>query len=437
MKTKKQTLSLEKIRIDGGTQPRAAIREDVVDDYAEFIREGGKFRDDVDVFFDGKQYILADGFHRYHSYRKEGRKKIPVRIHKGTLSEAQLFAVGANESHGLRRTAEDKHEAVKILLSNPDWYRRSDKWAADTCHVSNHLVAKIRAEMPAPSVLEKSNTADEETLDKSNAVEPESNGAAPAAQRTRTDRTGREQPAKKSGKARVIPQRLLDLVTPKRHGELQEFNESQQAALFTLMQGGMSCDKAFAEAREMPTRDKDEPEPRKPAAPKPVGREPGDDTETTPVYDWTNVDHAIGMLAAEIDLVGTQYKAKTSSEANSFRLRLRTFKEDFRTWGQRLLDGEKKDWMPEPLDTPAFREAWARWLQHRIETKHPLKAMGQAALIKKLAGWGAEKAIQALEHSMSNGWQGVFDPDTSGGKGNGKQTTQRQNNRYVPKPGED
>ena len=59
----KKTLPMDVIRIDGGTQSRVKIRTDVVDDYAEHMANGAVFPPGV-AFFDGKEYWLADGFHR-------------------------------------------------------------------------------------------------------------------------------------------------------------------------------------------------------------------------------------------------------------------------------------------------------------------------------------------------------------------------------------
>ena len=56
-------LKPSQIRQDGGTQPRAEIWQDVVDDYAEQMTAGATFPPIV-VFYDGTHYWLADGFHR-------------------------------------------------------------------------------------------------------------------------------------------------------------------------------------------------------------------------------------------------------------------------------------------------------------------------------------------------------------------------------------
>src|SRR5262245_29293756 len=51
--------SLDQLRLDGGTQPRASIDEALVEEYAEAI-EGGAEIPPVVAFFDGNNYWLAD-----------------------------------------------------------------------------------------------------------------------------------------------------------------------------------------------------------------------------------------------------------------------------------------------------------------------------------------------------------------------------------------
>lgn len=133
-------LNIDEIRIDGGTQPRAGIDTAYIADLAERL-DG---LPPIDVFFDGKDHWAADGFHRYHAHRKAEKKTIPCNIHKGTQRDAILFSVGANNAHGLRRTNADKRRAVETLLGDKEWGKRSDRWIADQCKVSNHLVAEIR-----------------------------------------------------------------------------------------------------------------------------------------------------------------------------------------------------------------------------------------------------------------------------------------------------
>lgn len=89
---------------------------------------------------------------------------------------------------------------------------------------------------------------------------------------------------------------------------------------------------------------------------------------------------------------------------------------------------------PEALNTERFKAAWETWVTHRKEIKHALKPTTIAAQLKKLAGWGEEKAIKAIETSIENGWQGIFEPTEGTGK-NGRMGSNRLG-RLEGKPGE-
>ena len=66
--------------------------------------------------------------------------------------------------------------------------------------------------------------------------------------------------------------------------------------------------------------------------------------------------------------------------------------------------------IPPNLSTPVFMEAWEMWAQHRKEIKHPLTPMSAKMQLKKLAVWGEKRAIAAIEHSVEQGYQGLFEP---------------------------
>jgi regulator of replication initiation timing len=137
---------LHAIRIDGGTQPRTEIHEATVAEYAEAMREGVNLPPLV-LFFDGAELWLADGFHRYHASMKLGLVATGAEIHNGTRRDAVLYAAGANDAHGLRRTNADKRRAVMMLLDDPEWATWSDNAIAKTCHVSQPFVGNVRASL--------------------------------------------------------------------------------------------------------------------------------------------------------------------------------------------------------------------------------------------------------------------------------------------------
>ncbi len=137
-------LNMADLRLDGGTQPRASIDENTVTRYAHDLHNGDEFPPVV-AFFDGTIYWLADGFHRYYAYLAELRTTIEADVRPGTLADAIMFAVGANHEHGLQRTRLDKIRCVLMLLSQPDWAGRADRWIAETARVSHPFVAAVRA----------------------------------------------------------------------------------------------------------------------------------------------------------------------------------------------------------------------------------------------------------------------------------------------------
>ena len=56
-------IPIKSIRRDGGTQPRVAINQTTVEEYASDMKEGASFPP-VLLFFDSTDYWLADGYHR-------------------------------------------------------------------------------------------------------------------------------------------------------------------------------------------------------------------------------------------------------------------------------------------------------------------------------------------------------------------------------------
>lgn len=136
-------LNLNAIRIDGGTQSRVEINNEAVSDYAEAVKVGIEFPPIV-VFFDGADNWLADGFHRYHSHKQAGKASILADVREGTVRDAILFSLGANGTHGLRRTNADKRKAVMTLLADAEWAAWSDRKIADLAGVGHPFVAALR-----------------------------------------------------------------------------------------------------------------------------------------------------------------------------------------------------------------------------------------------------------------------------------------------------
>jgi len=150
-------VSIDSIRIDGGTQTRELINESAVIQYAEDILHGSIFPP-IEIFDDGVNKWLVDGFHRLFAHKRAGITEIEVNVHQGTQRDAQFYALGVNDAHGLQRTNADKRKAVMIALNDLEWQDYSDVKLGKTCKVSPTFVAKCKKEAKIERPVEKTYT---------------------------------------------------------------------------------------------------------------------------------------------------------------------------------------------------------------------------------------------------------------------------------------
>ncbi len=73
------------------------------------------------------------------------------------------------------------------------------------------------------------------------------------------------------------------------------------------------------------------------------------------------------------------------------------------------------DLIPESLRVPDFLAAWAAWVQHRHERKPRYTEVAARRALPKLAAEGAAAAIDRIDRSISNGYQGLFFPGERNG----------------------
>ena len=119
---------LSDLRLDGGTQPHIELNQDVIAEYVELLCNGIKFPP-ITVYFDGVNYWLADGFHRYWA-ALEAKVELEINIINGNQRDAILHSVGANATHGLHRSNQDKRKAVVTLLEDNEWCQWSDAFGS-------------------------------------------------------------------------------------------------------------------------------------------------------------------------------------------------------------------------------------------------------------------------------------------------------------------
>lgn len=144
----RMNLSLDHIRIDGGTQARAGLSEETLRDYVALLEDGVQFPPVV-VFYDGAAYWLADGFHRVEAAYRVADSGIMAEVRSGTRRDAVLYACGANSSHGLRRTRADVQRAIDLLLRDDEWVQWADREIARRVGCTHGTVSRRRAELVA------------------------------------------------------------------------------------------------------------------------------------------------------------------------------------------------------------------------------------------------------------------------------------------------
>ncbi len=136
-------IPLEKIRLDGGTQPRAFMNGNIVQEYGMEMQQGAVFPP-VILFNDGSDYWLADGYHRVAAATALGYTEIKAEVRQGDCRDAVLFSCGVNATHGLRRTNDDKRRAVMRLLKDEEWSQWSNREIAKRANTSEYLVRTLR-----------------------------------------------------------------------------------------------------------------------------------------------------------------------------------------------------------------------------------------------------------------------------------------------------
>jgi len=138
-----KSIDMRQIRIDGGTQSRKQVYEETVAAYAELLLDGVKMPP-VTVFDDGKDFWLADGFHRYHAHNRAVHTSIQCEVIIGTKRDAFIYSRGANAEHGLPRTNEEKRAVIVSMLDDIEFSDAPDREIARVCKVSRMTVSRVK-----------------------------------------------------------------------------------------------------------------------------------------------------------------------------------------------------------------------------------------------------------------------------------------------------
>ena len=152
-------IPIEDIVLCDELQPREKMNNETVIEYIEAIEQGVNLPPATLFNNGGQEFWMTDGFHRFQSWKKSGRKTIPAIVKTGSKRDALLWSVGANAAHGLRRTNADKRRAAMTLLKDKEWTKWSDGQIAKQCAV-NKAIGNVCAIDGAISKAVKSVVAD-------------------------------------------------------------------------------------------------------------------------------------------------------------------------------------------------------------------------------------------------------------------------------------
>lgn len=146
-------LPIASIVADDSNRPRT---DDLDEGYIEQLMEVPDLWPPVKVvWFEGPQYLLVDGFHRYEAALRLELSEIPATI-LPVPGDGDLVALGflLNAGHGRPLARRDRTRHVEHLLRKAPG--QSDRLIAQRCGVSPATVSKIRSRMEQGAQIEPS-----------------------------------------------------------------------------------------------------------------------------------------------------------------------------------------------------------------------------------------------------------------------------------------
>ena len=109
-------------------------------------------------------------------------------------------------------------------------------------------------------------------------------------------------------------------------------------------------------------------------------------------------------------LVSVGHPKNTNEKNTNLRTQYNTSSASPKVCDSPLQSAVSKIPVPESLQTSAFLAAWTDWQTYRRQRKQTLTEIGAKRVLKEFEKWGPDNAVLAIERSITNGWQGVFDP---------------------------
>jgi hypothetical protein len=144
-----------------------------------------------------------------------------------------------------------------------------------------------------------------------------------------------------------------------------------------------------------------------------------------PAVRWPNWDRWLSQSAKQRSLATIRKRRQREKNGSKDVTEMsRSERDKSVTTEYRIQKKEKKKkpptpFRPEEVETllrtdPRFLPAWSDFCQHRKEIKKPLTPQATKGAIACLEEIGIDRAIDALRHTIANGWQGIREPDHNG-----------------------
>lgn len=163
-----QLTLIEKIVPDKQMQQRVSEDKEALEEYKRVLADGGELpavkcvRDK-----ETEELWLWDGFHTLEAAKQAGLSEIRVEISDGTRRDAWLKSLGANETHGIRRSKADRQKAVDGALNDSaiklslleDDGAHSFRSIAKLCAVGHPTVSRRWNNIHIPKILREINEA--------------------------------------------------------------------------------------------------------------------------------------------------------------------------------------------------------------------------------------------------------------------------------------
>jgi hypothetical protein len=168
-----------------------------------------------------------------------------------------------------------------------------------------------------------------------------------------------------------------------------------------------------------------------------VERPRGNPAGTTNRYRLPGSPHSVTYQKADVPKSGHRTCQKADTGRTENRTKSDSFNQTHITKHKRKVRANGDPWelaqkamSGDALRTDAFRTAWGEWVEYRRQTGRPLTPATIVRQIRKLEEFGHDAAIESIERSIGQGWQGLFLPHADRSRNGGARARVGRNGEF-------